>query len=247
MLTQRQIEIINGHLLGDGTIEKRANNGSFKINRKLDDLLYLEWSFNELSQYITDAGITIHHVFDNRTNKTYNQCKFRTKCCSEITEIYDKWYVNGIKVVPKDLVLTPLTIAVWLADDGSIANQTPGALDIKFATHSFSLDEVLFLKEQLSKYGEIKHYKEKEKNQYTIRVTNTRASKSLLRDIDQIFPPLERKSNIWRNDRVDLYDTNKTPICLYCKSEKVYKNGHLRGEQRFRCLSCNSNFRLKDA
>lgn len=247
-LTSRQIEVISGHLLGDGFLGKdiRCKNAHFKIVRKLSDLRYLRWSAKELKSIVTERGVSSQSIFDTRTNKRYYRCVFRTRCSEYLTEIYNKWYVNKIKILPSELELTPLIIAIWLADDGHIVNTSPGSLGIKFATHCFSFNEITILEGKLRiLYGnKIKHYKEKNKEQWTIRSTDTATSKLILRDVNLIFPPLSRKSSVWREERIDLYDKEIKPKCPICEEGKVYKNGIRKGTtQIYYCLSCKLNFR----
>lgn len=211
--------------------------------RCLRDIDYLKWSFNHLSSFCTDNGVREYSVFDKRTNKVYYGCRIATRSLPVFTDLYYKWYDNGIKVIPKDLKLTPLMIAVWFADDGSVSSRTKGALDLKFSTHCFSFEETSFLKDQLeSMYGEFKVYKERNKEQYTIRCF-TESAKVLLTDISSVFPPLSRKSNVWAN----LLSPKENRFCDFCKViTLIYKNGHDRnGNQRMHCQQCDKQWIIK--
>jgi hypothetical protein len=57
-------------------------------------------------------------VFDNRTAKTYHNTKMQTHRTELFEEQYQRWYPNGKKIVPQDVALTPLSLAIWFADDG---------------------------------------------------------------------------------------------------------------------------------
>jgi hypothetical protein len=56
--------------------------------------------------------------------------------------IYNAFYNDGIKTVPSILrsYMTPLTLAIWISDDGGWAGS-----GVRIATHSFPFDEVNFL------------------------------------------------------------------------------------------------------
>jgi hypothetical protein len=201
-LDDTQKQILNGHLLGDGglVISKRSINAHFKIQRKLDDKNYLLWSASFFQNMMAPLSIGEGNTFDKRTNKTYCFIYLKTKSSSLLTEYHHKWYPEGKKIIPKDLILTPLTIAVWLADDGCIRHVYRKSLRIEFATYSFSKNDVDFLHSQLvDRYGnKIIIQKINKEGQFIIRSTDTQTVKGILRDIDPVFPPLYRKSDIWK-------------------------------------------------
>jgi hypothetical protein len=83
--------------------------------------------------------------------KIYYSIKFRTWSFSSFNYIYDLFYKNKVKIVPKDIgnYLTPLALAIWFMDDGS--KHSAGVL---LHTNLFSKEEVeLLQKVLLSKYG----------------------------------------------------------------------------------------------
>lgn len=45
--------------------------------------------------------------------------RFFTKSLPEITYFYNTFYKNNRKIIPKDIRLSPLSLAVWYMDDGS--------------------------------------------------------------------------------------------------------------------------------
>lgn len=56
MLTQRQREIIDGLMLGDGnlSIGKEARNPRLRINRSYKDFEYAKWINHEFADYCSD-------------------------------------------------------------------------------------------------------------------------------------------------------------------------------------------------
>ena len=183
----------------------------------------------------------------------------RTKCLPSITRLYEKWYKDGNKVIPDNLVLCPLTVAIWFADDGSVSvgrgkkstlteNKVyPQRLMAKFATHSFSIVEVNFLISQLEAIlgTKVHSYKEKYLEQYTIRINSSSVAKKLFREIDNDFPSgMDRKSDRWRRQEADLYEQLKIrPACPFCSHDKVYRNGHTENsKQKYQCLKCKRQF-----
>lgn len=250
LLTKRQIEIIEGHLLGDGHMIKRWANASFSIERSILDKDYSLWTLNELNNIITPIGLRERKRFNKKTNKTSYSCELLTKSLPDLNSLYERWYINKKKVVPKDLILTPLMIGIWICDDGHITDgrlryKNSKSLKIRFSTDGFKKDEVIFLSDQLKiKYGEnIKNYKIKDKNQWIIEIGTTSICKKLLRDINSDFPPLKRKSDIWNRKDFDLYDEIPHPIHPACPSCKKIDCSILYGFtknriRRYFCKEC---------
>jgi len=150
-ITGEQIELINGSLLGDGCLSPRKNrkNTRFSILRKLGDLEYLKWQYNFVEDLCL-TGIKNKENFDKRTNKTYYSCYFCTVANDDLTKISNKWYNNGKKVIPNDLILTPLILGVWFLDDANIKfTSSEKAIRITFSTQSFSKEDVYFLQNLL--------------------------------------------------------------------------------------------------
>jgi len=253
-LTNIQKEILNGHLLGDGflTLGMTCNDASFNITRKAEDQNYLFWTKNYFQEYLTPKGIVDRSRYDKRTNKTYNCIEMHTRTSPLFTEYYNKWYPKGKKIVPEDLTLTPLIIAIWLADDGAVSNgSTDKTLKIKFATQGFHKQNVEFLHSQLvNLYGpRVKIQMADNKEQWIIQISHTPTSKILIRDIYDIFPPLPRKSDIWDNPLIDLWDKQKiiSPNCNYCESTNTVKKGNNLNRQRYLCNDCDKTYyALKD-
>ena len=132
-----------------------------------------------------------------------------TKRIPLFTHYYKNWYPQGKKQIPSDFSLTPLTVAVWIADDGTIQinEKTMNGARLSFATNSFPIDDVVILYEQLSeKYGDgISVVKVSNTEQHIINVNRIETCKTIFRDIDAVFPPLSRKPRIWRQERFNLF------------------------------------------
>ena len=245
-LTDIQKQILDGHLLGDGHLFMAPKNRtpSLSVTRKLSDEKYLLWTARHFEYYLTEKSISKRNYYDRRTNKIYRRIIMRTRHSPAFLDHYRKWYENRIKVLPTDFILTPLTIAVWFGDDGSVSNRTRRALEVKFSTHCFMEEEVYRLEDILeAQFGRFSVYREKDRDQYTLRAT-TKTAKRVFQAIDSIFPPLERKSSIWRREGIDLWNTISYPSCPSCGSNNVYKNGNANGKSvpKFYCKDCHRQF-----
>ena len=149
VFTPRQIEIINGSLLGDACLEKLETskcNSRFIEKHGIQQLEYLQWKFKELKPFTQ----TIGYGEEIKDDKTYQYCKFNTFNCPCFTFLESKWYKQRIKIVPNDLILTPLTLAVWYFDDGYFCKDQK---NITIYTNGFSLKEVKKLVKKLHKLG----------------------------------------------------------------------------------------------
>lgn len=82
---------------------------------------------------------TVSRVYHKDRRRTLISWRFSTVSHSSLTAFYRLFYRGGIKVVPMnidDLIIHPLTLAVWLMDDGS-KNQ-----DVLFlSTQNFAIQE----------------------------------------------------------------------------------------------------------
>lgn len=149
-----QKEVFNGTMLGDGSISSShrsyVNSGlKFAHSMKQKDWALFKLSvFDNLSSdYYEDLGDQYESIF----------C--RVKISEEFKDEKERWYPDGKKIVPPDLKLTPITIAVWYMDDGGLTtNKTPTA---RFATNCFDFESISILRSKFSEIG-IKTYLVKE-------------------------------------------------------------------------------------
>ena len=147
LFTTEQWSIINGSLLGDGHITKvKYGNSSFVKNqcRKHED--YLKWHFDKLFPYSCPLK--------NRDNyclgKKYYRTTFNTRTNLIFSELREKWYPLGKKIVPQDLKLDPLAIAIWFFDDGSNSIKSRCC---RFATYCFNKVECELLVKELDNFN----------------------------------------------------------------------------------------------
>jgi len=144
----KQMSIITGSLLGDGHLTKPRSlkaNSYFEKPQKGSRRSYLEWHYQALQPFSS----RLNDCANTCEGKKYPRSTFATKALPIFTDLRNKWYPNSKKIVPLDLVLTPLSIAIWFFDDGS--NHVKKR-QCRFATNSFSIEECEFLCEQLEQH-----------------------------------------------------------------------------------------------
>ena len=114
-------QILFGCLLGDGRLEMapRAINARFGFIQSIVNKDYFLFLLSELSPLGLTKYIEYSYL-DKRTGKEYKSLNFWTKSIPILTELYNKFYSNKVKLVPTDLsLLTPVAIAHWIMQDGS--------------------------------------------------------------------------------------------------------------------------------
>lgn len=137
--TYEQEQVIIGSVLGDMCIKmcKNAKHATGDFAHSLKQENYCKYKANILRNFVSNERYKSH--YDKRTDKTYN-CYYVTLKSSEyLTELYSKFYINGKKHIPKDLLykLDGLGIAIWFMDDGY---KNPYGYNI--ATNCFTLDDL---------------------------------------------------------------------------------------------------------
>jgi hypothetical protein len=170
VLSEKQLDLIIGNLLGDGCITncRRPNgvprNGHFEINQKSTKIEYLEFIYRTLHPYsksptfktskapIRKNGKVIHK--HNEPTKTLRSGRVRT-CASELlTKMHSKWYVDCgdkyKKIIPPDIELNWRRIAFWFCDDGGGRSNRQ---EITFSTNGFDVLSRTRLRNELKNFG----------------------------------------------------------------------------------------------
>lgn len=150
-ITERVRELVDGLLLGDGWIEqgsvgsrlclKQTEAHAPWVEQVTEELctLGIEWSYSRRM-----AGT----VFIKE--KEYVQratCAFRTRSYLYFTQERTRWYPQGKKCIPSDVILTPTSIAHWYFGDGMRGSKGYHA---RFATDGFPPEDVHLLAQRLS-------------------------------------------------------------------------------------------------
>lgn len=139
-------EIVIGKILGDGYINK---TGNLNFCQSIIQKEYIEHCYELFKKY-TRSGIKTQNR--QRNNVPLTVLCFDTKAIfKEFINIfyrYDEVLKKRIKIIPENLnnLLTARGLAYWIMDDGFKYNNTIG-----ICTHSFTKQEVEYLKETLKK------------------------------------------------------------------------------------------------
>jgi len=199
-LSDIQIQTLQGSLLGDSYLYhyKKQINSGLAISHASFDEEYVKFKFNLFKEFCK-SNIKNQSSFDKRTSKTYHKTYFRTQVSPLFTDFRNRWYPNGIKIVPKDINLTPIVCAIWFCDDGSVVRygKNKNRLRLQLSTDGFQKEEVEFLAEQLSQIIGSACKVSRKINHYIIYAPHETTVK-FIKYIEPVFPScMKRKSEKW--------------------------------------------------
>lgn len=149
-LSNTQLQVILGSIMGDGSLRKEEHNCRLSITQGEKQLDYLNWKKTLLGNAVTcritsgKSGYCDNNVY-----------KFSTRILPEINK-----YSNSINTVNKVLNdINELGVAIWFMDDGSLVNGR-----YRLHTESYNLEEqelmVDFFKRKFGITPKILKYKE---------------------------------------------------------------------------------------
>ena len=145
-------QILIGLTLGDGHLASfvgRSRRSRMEVKGDDKGLSYLQWLHKELKP----LGVS-----DLKPKRNYHQHRFYTKATEEIGKLRALFYPKGQKIVPKDiktLLISPLTLAVWYQDDGTLDCRSKDHYNALFATHCFSYSDCKLLADTLKENFQI--------------------------------------------------------------------------------------------
>ena len=148
-LSPHAIEFIEGELLGDGSLYSRSQwSAAYSHGSKYKE--YIDWLAERLSGFgIKQAGSMVtQHPLGRYTTYNYISLSYE-----ELKPMRDRWYPKGKKIVPHDLILTPLMVRQWYIGDGCLDTKRGKRSSIRLSTCSFSVQDVLYLAHSLRELG----------------------------------------------------------------------------------------------
>lgn len=165
--TDRQKEIALGSILGDAYLRPSGNSYSLSFSHGEKQKEYLEWKLSEFDNYVSQKNFYKSERNFRGNLPTYS---FSTISHPFLNELHELCYPNGKKQITKELLdhLTPLSIAVWYMDDGSVNKRYK---TIVLCTNCFSIEEQqLIIEHFVEKYGIEPKLEKRRNNQYVLRI-----------------------------------------------------------------------------
>jgi len=143
-------QVLEGVLLGDGSLDPK---GSLRLEQGRVRLGWLDSLTVLLVEHGCESAIIPvpprSKCLGDRVIHGRGGRLLYTPCYSEFKTQRARWYPRGVKIVPSDLVLTPLSVAQWFAGDGTYDRQG----QLFFCTDGFSEGCVSRLSEKLGSLG----------------------------------------------------------------------------------------------
>lgn len=183
-LNQFQKSVIIGTILGDGYLRiiPGRQNAFLEINHALSQHEYVLWKYNVLK------GIRAGAPKVRTGNGKRKAIRFYTRQSVELTKLKSLFYKDKVKVIPSDLDLDPVILAVWFMDDGSRCRES----DVYLNTQQFDVDSQLHLIQALKKLG-LEATLNKDKNYFRIRFLKKSVSKLFSLIEQNIIPSMQYK------------------------------------------------------
>lgn len=143
------VEFLYGALLGDSCIPYKPKSSmymSFAHSEKQEDYLKEKARLLGKSDSISYSEAVYE---DDGKLRRRPVCKFLAPSSVTFSEMRKEWYIDGLKRLPEDIeeVLSPLSLAIWIGDDGCLHKKTENNIDY----YSYRLHTEGFKKEDTEK------------------------------------------------------------------------------------------------
>lgn len=146
-LTERQKAIIVGAILGDSSLEKEWRNPRLRFAHSINQKEYLLWKYQELRDISGNPVLIKQKYWKN--GKIYESWQFSTRALPELLYYWNLFCPDRRKKIPmniSDILVHPLSLAVWLMDDGYKRNDCNA---FRLNTDAFSFAEQRLLQSVL--------------------------------------------------------------------------------------------------
>lgn len=189
-LTNEQIEVLRGSLLGDMCLSTTSKLHRVSINHGGEQELYFDHKCEIFKNILGKVDKTPR--YDKRTQKYYNRYSARLLAHPKFEELYNELYINGIKTITREYLskLTARSLAFWFMDDGC----NSGTL----ATNCFSKDECEIIRKWMQDtYGIETTLQKTANNQFLIYI-KTKSRRVFYELVSPYFiPSMLYKINNW--------------------------------------------------
>jgi len=178
-----QRQFLVGTLLGDGRLYRDGKNSNFKLSIAQCEAQeqYFHWKIAMMDPFINGYRKSI----DKRKNSIMLQT---TTICHQDFNMFAKMFYDEIrkKIVPDnlDMYLTPLSLAVWIMDDGNLNMN----VNMRIASMGFTEEENYKLQAYLKRCFDLRSkvmgfkYKDKQYFQLTLNKENTQKLSNIIRE-----------------------------------------------------------------
>lgn len=158
VLSKMQKEIVIGSLLGDAYLVQTTRGYAFREHHGIAQKEYVDWKYDKLKE------LTNSPPKETSTKSYY----FRTVSHLYFSQLHNLFYSGTCKIVPLNISnwLTPLSLSIWIMDDGSRDRN-----QMRINTQSFTKQENEFLISILKAKLGINATLNQDKDKYRLRVS----------------------------------------------------------------------------
>jgi hypothetical protein len=157
LLSCQTKSILVGSILGDGSLKKKSKgpntNANFAMKHSIKQKDYFMWKRNQICLEIS-ANIDVWKQTDKAPSGTMvDKLRYQSGARPSLTYLHDLVHKGSIKgeyrIRRKFLnMLTPLSLAIWWCDDGSLVSNTRQGV---FCTDGFTYKDMLVLDRYMKK------------------------------------------------------------------------------------------------
>ncbi len=161
-LSSTQHAILVGSLLGDGTLRRQGTrtNALLEVNHAYRYKDYVDWKWQHFQQY------TLSRPKSRLGKGSRIAYRFTTRSLPVFTTYYEWFYGNRKKLIPLDLKIDPLSLAVWYMDDGTKIRSA-----FYLNTQQFTIPEQQFLQKILLETFGLTSALNRDKHYFRIRIS----------------------------------------------------------------------------
>ncbi|MDO9581032.1 MAG: LAGLIDADG endonuclease [Bacteroidales bacterium] len=140
-LKPEQRHLMIGMLLGDGymRLPGRSHHANLTVEHGEKEKEYLEWKYEQLKEWVLTPPRSVSRIYYKDRSRVLVSWRFSTVTHSKLTYYHKLFYRDRKKKVPEEinrLFTHPLSLAVWLMDDGNRNKEV-----LFLSTQNFILEE----------------------------------------------------------------------------------------------------------
>ena len=159
-------EVMDGIMIGDGNLN--ISNGGKNVNfiiaqtKKQSEFIY--WIAKFLNEYNIEYKLYKRERYkrdyikkNGENGYTNSSLIIQTKCYELFNNIYHRHYNEKERLIPKDIKLTPLQLALWYISDGNLNyDKRKCAYQIRLSTHRYHINDLKWLVNEINDLHGIK-------------------------------------------------------------------------------------------
>lgn len=145
------LDLVDAHLLGDGSIVNPKKKETCVIQLPNVNKPYLEWCVAN-TPFWEGCNVWDVEFHDKRTNKNYSRHWIKSKSSNFLNLQRSRWYPNGKKQLPKDVVISKRGLTRLFIEDGT-RYKCNNAVSISL--NDFSEDDIQLIKSKIEEQFEL--------------------------------------------------------------------------------------------